>query len=190
MFLDIEKKIEFILEAYRNTHNMIAFADTKASISLSIQSLLISIGLGTSLLSNTFNNVQKINDGAISCFFYSIVVLLVVSSILGIIQSVCVYRARSPLDKKEQNRKGLLYFGHIAKFQTFEDFYSNVYDIDDEGVLNEFSHQVYHLSLIAKKKMESVNRSIYFLIINLFLTITLIILSGYINSLDAIILEV
>lgn len=183
MFLDIEKKIEFVLEAYRNTHNMIAFADTKANTSLSIQSLLISIGLGTSLLSNTFNNVQKLNDQNLSNLFYSIVFCLIISSLIGIILSIRVYKSRLPLDRKEQERKGLLYFGHISQHSTYEDFFSALNNIDEEKILNEFCHQVYHLSHIAKKKMNSVNQSIYFLVLNLFLTIGLILLSGYINAL-------
>ena len=184
--MDIEKKIEFVLEAYRNTHNMIAFADTKANTSLSIQSLLISIGLGTSLLSNTFNSVHKLNDRNLANLFYFIVFCLIISSLIGIILSIRVYKSRLPLDENEQKRNGLLYFGHISQHTTHDDFFKNLNNLDEEKILNEFSHQVYHLSHIAKKKMKSVNQSIYFLILNLFLTIGLILLSGYINTLNNI----
>lgn len=177
-----QNKIEFIIEAYKNTQNMISFADAKANTSLSIQSLLISIGLGTSLLSNTFDNVQQINNENIYYLFYTIVIILIMASIIGILLSICVYKSRTPLDKNEQNREGLLYFGHIAQFPSFEEFSSKINNVDDAGILNEFSHQVYHLSHIAKKKMEFVNISIYFLILNLCLTIFLIILSGYIST--------
>ncbi len=117
--MDIGKKIEFVSHAYRNTQDMISFADTKANISLSIQSLLISIGLGTSILANTFEHVQKLDNNNISGIFYFIVVAFIISSIVGVILSIFVYKARPPLDETEQKRKGLLYFGHIAQFTTF-----------------------------------------------------------------------
>lgn len=184
MSLDIEKKIEFVSQAYRNTQDMISFADTKANISLSIQSLLISIGLGTSILANTFEHVQKLDNNNISCvFFYFIVVAFIISSIVGVILSIFVYKARPPLDKTEQKRKGLLYFGHIAQFTTFKDYFSEVDSIDEDGMLEEFTQQVYQLSLIANKKMKYVNMSIYFLVTNLFLTIIVITFSGYISTL-------
>ena len=183
MSLDIEKKIEFVSLAYRNTQDMISFADTKANISLSIQSLLISIGLGTSILANTFELVQKLNNTNISNVFYFIVIVFIISSIVGVVLSIFVYKARSPLDKTEQKRKGLLYFGHIAQFTTFKDYFSEVDSIDEDGMLEEFTRQVYQLSLIANKKMKYVNMSIYFLITNLFLTIIVITFSGYISTL-------
>ena len=183
MSLDIGKKIEFVSQAYRNTQDMISFADTKANISLSIQSLLISIGLGTSILANTFEHVQKLDNNDISGVFYFIVVAFIISSIVGVILSIFVYKARPPLDKTEQKRKGLLYFGHIAQFTTFKDYFSEVDSIDEDGMLEEFAQQVYQLSLIANKKMKYVNMSIYFLVTNLFLTIIVITFSGYISTL-------
>ncbi|NOR76913.1 MAG: hypothetical protein GQ523_00425 [Methanophagales archaeon] len=184
MSLDIGKKIEFVSQAYRNTQDMISFADTKANISLSIQSLLISIGLGTSILANTFEHVQKLDNNNISGVFYFIVVAFIISSIVGVILSIFVYKARPPLDETEQKkRKGLLYFGHIAQFTTFKDYFSEVDSIDEDGMLEEFTQQVYQLSLIANKKMKYVNMSIYFLVTNLFLTIIVITFSGYISTL-------
>lgn len=182
MSLNIEKKIEFILEAYRTAQNMISVADTKANISLSIQSLLISIGLGTSLLSNTFENIQKLNNN-VSYFFYLIVGIFIGSSIVGIFLSIHVCRARSPVEESEQKRNGLLYFEHIAKFATSNDYFIEINNMDEDSMLKEFTQQVYNLSHITKEKMKFVNLSINFLKFNLFLTIILIILSGYISGL-------
>ncbi len=178
-----DTKIDFIKYIHSHVQDQIRFADTKANISLSIQSLLISIGLGTSLLANTFEHVQKLVNNNLSCAFYVMVAVFIISSIVGVILSILVYKARSPLDETEQKRKGLLYFGHIAQFPTFNDYFSEVDGIDEDGMLGEFTHQVYHLSHIANKKMEYVNMSIYFLILNLFLTIILITFSGYISTL-------
>jgi hypothetical protein len=179
--MNVEKKIDFILQVYKSIQNLISFADTKANISLSIQSLLISIGLGSSLLANTFEHVQKLDDDNLSRVFYFIIVgIFIISSIVGIILSMLVYKARLPLEKTEQKREGLLYFGHIAQFPKFDDYYSKVDGIDDDGILRDLAQQVYHLSHITKKKMKYVNISLYFLVFNVCITITLIILSGYI----------
>lgn len=180
--MDTEKKIEFISEAYRTNQNMISVADTKANISLSVQSLLISIGLGTSILSNAFEQVQKLNNN-LPYVFYFIVVVFIISSIVGIILSMHVYRARPPVEETEQKRKGLLYFEHIRKFPTSNDYFNEINNTDENGVLREFTQQVYNLSHIVKEKMKYVNLSIDFLMLNLFLTIILMVLSGYISRL-------
>lgn len=177
--MDIEKKIEFISEAYRTNQSMISFADTKANISLSVQSLLISIGLSTSILSNAFEHVQKLNNN-LSYVFYFIVVVLIISSIIGIILSMHVCKARPPIEEAEQKRKGLLYFEHIIKFPTSTNYFDEINNIDENGILREFTQQVYNLSHIVKEKMKYVNLSINFLMFNLFITIILMILIGYI----------
>ena len=41
---------------------MISFADTKANISISIQSLLISIGLGASVLADSFGIIKELDN--------------------------------------------------------------------------------------------------------------------------------
>lgn len=179
--MDVEKKIEFVSEASRNIQNLISLADTKANTSLSIQSLLISVGLGTSLLSNTFEHAQKLNNN-LSYVFYFIVAGFIISSILGIILSINVYRARL-LEQSKQNSKGILYFGQIVKFHTFNDYFTEINNTGKGRILRELTLQVYTLSHIADKKMKSVNLSINFLMLNLFLTIILMLLSGYISRL-------
>lgn len=177
-----EKKVELILQAYKNTQNMISFADTKANISLSVQSLLISIGLGASILADSFSIINKL-DNYISAIFYVIVTCFIFTSIIGVTLSILTYKARPPEDRKEKDRDGLLYFGHISQYPNFEDYYSKITTIDDEKFLKEFAQQVYHLSHIAKKKMDYVNISICFLLVNLLLTISIIMISGYISIL-------
>ena len=175
-----EQKIEFISESFRHTQNIISFADTKSNISLTIHSLLISIVLGTSFSLNSLENIHKINDGKTLYYFYFIIVFFILSSIIGIILSIFVYKARSSIYKTE---KGLFYFEHIAKFTNSDDYFSEINSITDETILKEITQSVYHLSNIAMKKMRYVNFSIYFLILNIILSIILLLLSGYISTL-------
>lgn len=179
IFLPIEERIGFMLEVLKNNQNIISFADTKSNISLTIQSLLISIGLGVPLSSNVLGNVQKINGGAIPYFFYTLSTLFIISSFVGILFSIFAYKARS---SKPRTEKGLFYFGHIVQFTNVGDYLSEINNINDDSILNEFTQSAYELSHIAKKKLGYVNNSICFLILNLVLAITLLILSSYINT--------
>ena len=58
--MDIEKKNEILSKAYTDSQAMISLADSKANISLTIQSLLITLALGFSLLSNIFEKINRL----------------------------------------------------------------------------------------------------------------------------------
>lgn len=163
--------------------DMISLADSKANMSISIQSLLITIGLGSSLLADTFEKLQELDNSKIPCIFYLLVGVLIISSCLGIILAVHVYKARTHLKNTNKKRKSLLYFGHIVQFPSLDDYRSKIRNIDEKGILNEYIRQVYILSDIANEKMKYVNKSSYFLIFNLILTIILITFSGFISTL-------
>lgn len=184
--MDIKNKIEFLSEIYRNSQNMTSFADSKANMSLSIQSLLISIGLGASLIANTFKTLNDLGDENLSFLFYLLVTGFIITSIVGIFLSMNVYIARSPLESYEQKRNGLMYYGHISRYNTYNEYYLKIKDIDEDRILKEYTQQVFSISKIAKKKMSFVNKSIYFLIINLCLTLLLIIASAYISTLNVV----
>lgn len=181
MKLSVERKIEFVSQAYRNTQDMISLADSKASITLTVQSLLISIGLGSSIFTNAFGRVQNLNDDGLFYLFYVLIGGFVLSSTGGIVISMWVYKARLNPTQGEKSKKGLLYFGHVAQFPTSGDYRSGIDTLDDNRILDELSQQVYNLSHIAVKKMRLVNASVYFLFSNLILAIAVILLSGYVS---------
>lgn len=176
------EKIEFVSNVYNVIQDMISLADNKANILLSIQSLLVSIGLGTSILSKTFESVKDIDNIVLYRFFYIIVISLTISSIMGIALTLFVFRARSNSKDSKKKSKGLLYFGHIANLQNPDDYYNKINNISESEILKEYSYQIYNVSKIANKKMKYLNRSIYFLILNLILTIILLLLNIHINT--------
>jgi len=173
------KKIEFVSNTYKMIQNIIVLADNKAKISLSIQSLLVSIGLSTSILSKAFEKIENIDDPCLCWLFYGTVIFLIFFSLLGIILTIFAYKARG--EKILEKAEGLLYFGDIIKLPTAKEYYAKISEIDENTLLKEYAHQIYAISKIADVKMKYINLSIYLLLVNLFLTITLILLSGYLQ---------
>ncbi len=178
--MDIEQKIGFISTIFENVHNMISFADAKANISLSIQSILISIGLGTTVLTDAFDKVKKYGDIKLEYIFYLIVILFIIVSFCGIISAILVYISRV----KSKQKRGLVFFGHIIKYPTADKYIKEISNIDENRVVEEYGRQIFILSYIANKKMKYVNWSIFFLVINLVLITILLLLSGHINTLQ------
>lgn len=183
--MDIKNKNEVLSKAYSDSQGMIALADSKANISLTIHSLLITIGLGFSLLSDVFEKAGilfSISQGFV-IFYVIITIILISSSVCGIIFTILVFKPREAKEESERERNGLFYFKHVLKYKDSNDYYSKIKDLNEEGLMEEYSKQIYQLSYIAKEKFKFVNYSIYFLITNMGLTILFLILSGFINLL-------
>lgn len=183
--MDIKNKNEVLSKAYSDSQGMIALADSKANISLTIHSLLITIGLGFSLLSDVFKKAGILFDEyqGFIIFYVIITIVLIISSISGTICTIFVFKPREAKEKSERERKGLFYFKHVLKYKNSNDYYSKIKDLNEEDLMEEYSKQIYQLSYIAKEKFKFVNYSIYFLITNMGLTILFLILSGFINLL-------
>lgn len=123
--MDIKSKNEVLSKAYSDSQGMIALADSKANISLTIHSLLITIGLGLSLLSDVFEKAGLLleeNQGFI-IFYIGITIILISSLILGIICTIFVFKPREAKEKSERERLGLFYFKHVLKYKDSNDYY-------------------------------------------------------------------
>ncbi len=181
--MDIEKKNEILSKAYTDSQAMISLADSKANISLTIQSLLITLALGFSLLSNIFGKINiLIENNNPFVFLYIITMIVLIGlSIAGIITTILVFKPRESEEESERNREGYFYFGHVSKYKSSDEYYSKIQTLSHEELMEEYSRQIYQLSLIAKEKFKFVSYSIYFLIVNLSLTMFFLILSGLVN---------
>lgn len=181
--MDAIKKFEILSDAYASAQNMLVFADSKASISLTIQTMLIGIGLGASLLSNSFANLKNlINSNPILFIIYILVAIAFVTiSITGILVTIYVFKPRQAPELAERERHGLLYFGHIIKYKSSADYLAAINKLKEEDLQKEYSQQIYVVSAIAKAKMKNVNISVFFLLFNIAFTTSFLILSGFIN---------
>ena len=181
--MDIEKKNEILSKAYTDSQAMISLADSKANISLTIQSLLITLTLGFSLLSNIFEKVGFLieNKNPVVYFYIIIMIIFVGLSVIGIITTILVFKPREAEEQVEREREGFFYFGHVSNYKSSEEYYSRIKELDEKQLMEEYSKQIYQLSFIAKKKFKFVNWSILFLIINMGFTVFFLILSSLIN---------
>jgi hypothetical protein len=175
-----EENVEFVSYVYQNIQNMIILADSKANTVLTIQSLLLSITIGTSVVIDVFQKVKSV-DATIALIFYLLLSLLILCSLVGIGFSIFVFKARGCTDNIENRRKGLIYFGHVTNFKNKSDYGEQIKQLNTEKILDEYTSQVFQVANIAKEKMVFVNRAITCLIINVFLTILILVFTGYIS---------
>jgi hypothetical protein len=175
-----EEQIDFVTNIYQNTQNMIVLADSKANTVLTIQSLLISITIGTSIVVDVFQKIKSINLG-FSIVFYILLISLVICSLLGIGFSIFVFKARGCTDETEASRNGLIYFGHVTNFKKSSDYLEQISELKPEKILQEYSSQIFQISFIAKEKMKYVNKAVTCLIINVVLAIFILLITGYVS---------
>ncbi len=175
-------KLDFAKETYSSVKKFITLADNKANITITIQSLLVSIGLGASLLANTIQNLKILDQMIVTVLFILIVSTFIILSFVGIGFSISVYFAK--LDKSKFNDtdiNGSVYFGDIAKEENSEEYYKKINNLNEDTIIKNYTEQIYILSTITSKKMKNANRSIFLTGINLILTVLLLIISGVIN---------
>lgn len=172
--MEDDDKIEFLKFNYDKVQEMINFADSKANICISLQSLFLSIGLGSFLLSNTFSNLNVI-DNTVKFGFIFLIVYFIISSGWGIFCTIKIYQARyTPINDKKYYKK-FFFFRSIANYLEFDEYYdNNIYNLSKGEVVRELSREIYQISNIAKIKMDKVNISIIYLVLNLFTTIILL----------------
>ncbi len=167
---------EFQHQVFLNIQDMIKFADTKSSLSLATVSILVSITLGSSLLSNIVEKLILLNNNIIILYILIIVVFIILAS-LTISYSIAVLWARAG---EANAHNGIVYYGHIAEFKSLEDYEKKVSELESKDFVREYLKQNFIISKIANKKMEYVNNSIIFLSVTTIVTMIIFILNSYI----------
>ena len=181
--MNIEKKNDILSKAYKDSQAMISLADSKANISLTIQSLLITLTLGFSIVSNLFEKIKSLveTNYPFVVFFISFMFVLIGVSIIGIVTTILVFKPRESKEVSERNRKGFFYFGHVSKYESSDEYLAKIQELSEEDLMEEYSRQIYQLSLIASDKFKYVRFSVYFLIINLSLSLVFLIVNSFVN---------
>lgn len=182
--MEIKEKVNYLSQAYKNSMNTIKQADSKANISITIQSLLASIGLASSLLLGTFVKASSLEESKyyLKVLYFVIVGIFLLVSILGIISSIIIYfPIVKPKEEKERNRKGYLFFKHINAYESSDAYFTEYSDATEEELLEDMSKQTYAISNIANKKMCYVKTAIFFLLSSVILCLIVLVLSGVIT---------
>ncbi len=179
----MERKFNHTRMAYENSQNTIRQADIKATISITIQSLLVSVGLAGSLLMGTFEKATAlVNNNALKNSYFAFFGIFALFSILGITASVLTYFPNvKPKEKPEKKRLGYLFFEHIKNFKTSNEYKEKLDKLNYEDWFEDLVKQSYAVSRLASTKMKYVKTSILMLLVNLISWIVLLTLSGVIG---------
>ena len=184
-----ENRIELLKFNLENIRGYISIADSKANITLALLSLIVGVGLGASLISDTFEKgIQLITTNLWYLFiiipFYIIMVFYLLLSIFGINSVISVYRARLELkEKKDMKISEDIFFKHISDYQSPDEYHKGILKKTEKNYEEDLAHQVYSVSNVLNEKMKKVNESIRFLKLSLILFIILLLLSALIGIL-------
>lgn len=171
-----DDNIELLIKVFDNQQAIISNADTKASISISIQTFIITSVLGASIITDTFNNINELRCLAKIAYFVLFAAFLL-TSVIGLINCALVFKPRLPQEKTEIERMGITYFGHIVKFKSSEAYFDAIKKISTSDIVGEFAAQNYSLSVILHSKMKYVRKSINFLFANISLGVVLLLIA-------------
>ncbi len=170
---DEREKIELLEKVFDNQQTLISSADSKANIALTIQTFMTTSVLGATVIVDTLGKVAKCSS-MVMWPYYLLFALFIITSIIGLILCILVFRPSPPQEEKELKRDGLTYFDHIIKFKTSDDYQKKINKITQPDIVNEFACQNYTLALLLHSKMKYVKSSTVFLIINIGLGIILL----------------
>ena len=125
-------KEKFLNQAFERNFNHIALADSKAVIFITIQSLLITVGLAGSLLSDTFGKLEANGNPYLISSYLTFLSIYVITSLVGILMAINIFRPRGPSEEGQDEGMGLLYFGHISNFDSSEEYHKAIVEIDQK----------------------------------------------------------
>ena len=179
--IDVQEKKEFLNQAFEHNFNHITLADSKAAIFVTIQSLLITIGIASLLVSDTLVKLKENTHPCLATLYILSLLFYIGTSLTGIFVAINIFRPRGPSGDGQNERTGFLYFGHISNYQSSAEYHKAVIDVDEDTILEELCDQTYQIAKIADKKMKYVKKSIKFLYINVAFTIAMLFYTVFIH---------
>ena len=115
------KRINFVTLTHESIKQEISRADTKANISITVLSLLLTIGVSITLLSSLYEKIVSSTKYQFLIAFYILLGLYCFSTLAGIFTSISVYRARLNHPKKDgEDHYNFMFFRGINKIRTSE----------------------------------------------------------------------
>lgn len=170
------EKVELLEKIFDNQQALITSADSKANIALTIQTFITTTVLGAAVIVGTLSKVAGCSSFAM-WLYYVLFALFIITSIVGLILCILVFRPSPPQEKIEKSREGLTYFGHIVKYKTSKEYLQKINNVSPSDIVNEFACQNYTLARLLNIKMKYVKSSTVFLIINIGLGLILLAFS-------------
>lgn len=86
--------VAFIKHIYDTNIGMLSLADSKASLSLTVQSLILTISLGSTLFTNIFAELPDM-DQHYQILYAVLIAIFILNTLLGVITAILVFKDRS-----------------------------------------------------------------------------------------------
>lgn len=156
----------------------ISNCDTKASISLGLFGVIISIFFTTKSVTTFVNIVKQVIVDLSFCDVLFLVGLSipVIMFVFGLWKLISVLSASINLSGKDS----LIYFKDIAENQTYNQYYSKFIAANTSSLLKDFISEIYINSKICSRKFESYNKGLHCCLGGLVLFILLFIVGSLI----------
>lgn len=161
-------KLEFAIENFKNTQELIRFIDQKANILLAIFGVIFSVFL-TQITDYKFTDSYSFFD----FLAFVLIILIMILGIIEIIMLMCKVIIPRKANNYNNTYKSLFYYGHIVEMEK-EDFITKSNDLDEKDMLAILLHQVYTVSKIAERKSKYYRISTFLLLAIVLLEIILV----------------
>jgi len=157
--------VDFLLQSYSNTQNIIQFMDTKAGAYIALNGILASLLMNEVL--PLLTNLASIDSPMYKYLILGIVstlgVIFLSSVVLVFYRSFLVLTPRSGSQIVEKgNAIGLFWASDVREYlrtRTIKDFVKAIYKIDERGLINELSFEAAKLAFITTEKQTQLQKA-------------------------------
>lgn len=169
-------KMELLKCSFENNQALISNADSKANIVFGVQTFIIATVLGAAVWGDTYKSIGDYSQILrVTC--YGLYSAFILSSATGITMCMLAFKPRPPQEKREIERTGTLYFGHIVKLGSSDSYLEEVKKLNEDGLEKEFAYQNYSLAVILRNKLKFIRIASVFIYINILIGMVLVIMS-------------
>jgi len=148
------KQVEFLEKHLTRTIGFCQNCDTKSSIILAF----IGVFIAGFILDKDFRQVIFDNSG--NCLFITLVISSLVILLYAIFFLLNSLKARLDSSKYGVETTSLLFFGNIAKSESFKEFAEKMKSLDDSKIEEDFLTEIYVNSKICDIKYRNFNKGL------------------------------
>lgn len=165
--VDTFRKTDIALKLYESTQNLIRFADTK------INSLSVINGIATSFVITNFQQLYQIS------IFSKIILLMFFMTFIVFVYFLLNTILPRKNEKSDVIGNQLVFFAHISKRNSANDFISDFNSTSSEDFLDDLLQQIYESAKIATVKFINYKKGMITLQFQVFLFFILLGLKSF-----------
>lgn len=156
----MKDNIDSLWNIYNAVNEWIKFSDTKAAVVLATNGVILSL-----FFSNIFNYIK------IEQLTILMIILIIIGTTAGLFSIIFAILCLIP-NTETNNKKSLIFFGDIAKFESSEKYSDEVEKKLFIDLKHQISEEIWINSRIASNKYDNVSSSIKLLLISILFLIS------------------